>query len=218
MAHTTRVLVAGLVIAGALVSVKHSEAAEPQANAAVARPLVGPTAAGVRTTSPVLAALIRQATGRSATFRGLIDTIEASDGIVHVSEGKCRHGARACLPLTMTVAGPFRILFIFVRIDTRRADWDYMGSIGHELYHAIEVLSDPQNHEQLRNGPVVHERGQSRERDLRDQRGSRYGLRGASRGPRGASSGVQVIGVITRLVRGREALGAATPSRASNRA
>ncbi len=143
MAHTTRILVAGLVIAGALVSVKHSEAAEPQANAAAARPLVGPTAAGVRTTSPVLAALIRQATGRSATFRGLIDTIEASDGIVHVSEGKCRHGARACLPLTVTVAGPFRILFIFVRIDTRRADWDYMGSIGHELHHAIEVLSDP---------------------------------------------------------------------------
>ena len=76
-------------------------------------------------------------------FARLIDTIEASDGIVHVSEGKCRHGARACLPLTVTVAGPFRILFIVVRIDTRRADWDYMGSIGHELHHAIEVLSDP---------------------------------------------------------------------------
>ena len=142
MAHTTRILVAGIVMAGALVSAKHSEAANPQANAAAARPLVG-TAAGVRTTSPVLATLIRQATERSATFRALIDTIEASDGIVQVSEGKCRHGARACLPLTVTVAGPFRILFIFVRIDTRRADWDYMGSIGHELYHAIEVLSDP---------------------------------------------------------------------------
>jgi hypothetical protein len=126
-----------------LVSVKHSEAAEPQANAAAARPLVGPTAAGVRTTSPVLAALIRQATGRSATFRGLIHTIEASDGIVHVSEGKCRHGLRACLPLTVTVAGPFRILFIFVRIDSGRADWAYMESIGHELRHAIEVLSAP---------------------------------------------------------------------------
>ena len=143
MAHATRILVAGIVIAGALVSAKHSEAAEPQANTATARPLVGPTAAGVRTTSPVLATLIRQATERSATFRALIDTIEASDGIVQVSEGKCRHGARACLPLTVTVAGPFRILFILVRIDTQRADWDYMGSIGHELHHAIEVLSDP---------------------------------------------------------------------------
>jgi len=143
MAKTTRILVAGIVMAGALVGAKHSEAAKPQANAAAARPLVGPAASGVRTTNPVLATLIRQATERSATFRGLIDTIEASDGIVHVTEGKCRHGARACLPLTVTIAGPFRILFILVRIDTGRADWDYMGSIGHELHHSIEVLSDP---------------------------------------------------------------------------
>ena len=78
MAHTTRILVAGIVMVGALVSAKHSEAAQPQDNAAAARPLIGSTAAGVRTTSPVLATLIRQATERSATFRGLIDTIEAS--------------------------------------------------------------------------------------------------------------------------------------------
>ena len=218
MAHTTRILVAGIVMVGALVSAKHSEAAKPQENAAAARPPVGPTAAGVRTTSPVLATLIRQASERSATFRALIDTIEASDGIVQVSEGKCRHGARACLPLTVTVAGPFRILFILVRIDTRRADWDYMGSIGHELHHAIEVLSDAQDHGQSRNGAVVHERGKGGEWDLRNRRGSRYGVRSATRGPRGASSGVQVMSGITRLVRGREALGAATPSRASNRA
>ena len=38
MAHTTRILVAGIVMAGALVSAKHSEAAEPQDNAAAARP------------------------------------------------------------------------------------------------------------------------------------------------------------------------------------
>ena len=143
MTNATRNLVVGAVMAVTLAGATHSEAADPQGDAAAARPLVGPTAAGVRTTSPALVALIRQATEHSATFRGLIDTIEASDGIVHVSEGKCRHGARACLPLTVTVAGPFRILFVLVRIDTRRADWDYMGSIGHELHHAIEVLSDP---------------------------------------------------------------------------
>ena len=142
MAHTTRIWVAGLVVAGAFVSAKHSEAAEPQTDVAVTRPLVG-TAAGVRTTSPVLATLIHHATERSATFRSLIDMIEASDGIVHVSEGKCRHGLLACLPLTVTVAGPYRILFIFVRLDTGRADWAYMTSIGHELRHAIEVLSAP---------------------------------------------------------------------------
>ena len=153
MANTTRIVVAGIVMAGALVSAKQSEAAKPQASAAAARPLVRPTGAGVRTTSPALATLIRQATERSTTFRGLMDTIDASDGIVHVNEGKCRPGVRACLLLTMTVAGPYRVLFILVRVDTRRADWDYMGSIGHELRHAIEVLSDPKvtsNHAMVR--------------------------------------------------------------------
>ena len=162
--------------------------------------------------------VIGEATERSATFRGLIDTIEASDGIVHVSEGKCRHGARACLPLTVTVAGPFRILFIFVRIDTRRADWDYMGSIGHELYHAIEVLSDPRitsSHAMVRlftnEGRLVNG---TFETNAAVDTGSAVRLEVLEV----ASSGVQVMRAITRLVRGREALGAATPSRASNRA
>jgi hypothetical protein len=38
-------------------------------------------------------------------------------------------------------AGPNRILRVVV--DIRKADWDLMGSIGHELRHAVEVLADP---------------------------------------------------------------------------
>lgn len=29
-----------------------------------------------------------------------------------------------------------------LKVDARMADWDLMASIGHELQHAIEVLSD----------------------------------------------------------------------------
>ena len=41
----------------------------------------------------------------------------------------------------MVAAGPNRILRI--QVDTRKGDWDLMGSIGHELRHAVEVLGDP---------------------------------------------------------------------------
>ena len=140
MANTTRSLVAGMVMAAVLVGAEWGEATESRDSAAMARPVAGQAGAGVRTESPALATLIRQATQRSATFRGLIDTIEASDGIVYVNEGECARGVRACLLHLVTVAGPWRRLW--VHVDTQRPDWDLMGSIGHELHHATEVLSD----------------------------------------------------------------------------
>lgn len=94
----------------------------------------------VRTDSATVATLIAEASARSVTFRSLVEAIDATDGIVFVSEGKCKHGVAACLYLTVTKAGPNRLLRIAV--DTRKADWDVMGSIGHELQHAMEVLSD----------------------------------------------------------------------------
>jgi hypothetical protein len=96
----------------------------------------------VRSDSPAIAAAIREATERSATFRRLVDTIDTTNGLVYVDEGVCGHSVRACLVLSVTVAGPFRLLRIL--IDTRkRTDQELMGSIGHELQHAVEVLSDP---------------------------------------------------------------------------
>lgn len=94
----------------------------------------------LRPTGITLVTVVREATARSRTFRGLVETIERSDGLVYVEEGDCGHGVRACLA-TVIVAGPNRVLR--VRLDGRRADWDLMGSIGHELRHAVEVLGDP---------------------------------------------------------------------------
>lgn len=88
----------------------------------------------------MIARLIHEATVRSATFRSLIATIHASDGIVYVNEGKCGHGVRSCLA-DVTAAGPNRL--VRIQVNTRKADWDLMGSIGHELRHAVEVLGDP---------------------------------------------------------------------------
>lgn len=94
----------------------------------------------VRGTEASLVAVIRDAADRSSTFRKLVDTINASDGIVYVERGRCGHGVRACL-VAVSVAPPNRI--VRVKVDARMADWDLMGSIGHELRHAVEVLDDP---------------------------------------------------------------------------
>ena len=95
----------------------------------------------IRSHSPTVHALIREGSARSATFRQLVDTINASDGLVYVNQGPCGHGVRSCLANKVTVAGPYRILHVLV--NTRAAEWDLIGSIGHELRHAIEVLAVP---------------------------------------------------------------------------
>ena len=95
----------------------------------------------VRSANPLLAASIREGVRRSTTFRRLIQTIDATDGLVYVEDGKCGHGVRTCLVTTMTLAGPHRILYVLV--DARRSERDLIGSIGHELWHAVEVLSAP---------------------------------------------------------------------------
>lgn len=134
MTKTTRNLVISMALSVAPVGIPATEA-----NASTAAPVaVAPT--HVRTHSPELASVIRQAAERSTTFRSLVDAIDASDGIVYVEPGDCGRGVRACL-VTVTAAGPARILQ--VRVDPRKADWDLMGSIGHELRHVVEVLGSP---------------------------------------------------------------------------
>ena len=99
------------------------------------------TLAHIRPRNPALAALIEQATERSATFRQLVETINHSAAIVYVQEGDCGHGVRACVR-SVSAAGPYRLLW--VHVDTRKqVDSHVMASIGHELRHAIEVIDDP---------------------------------------------------------------------------
>jgi hypothetical protein len=71
----------------------------------------------VRSESPAIAAAIQAAAARSETLRRLIEAINATDGLVYVEEGKCGHSVRACLALSIKVAGPHRLLRIVV--DTR---------------------------------------------------------------------------------------------------
>lgn len=87
-----------------------------------------------------LAAVIQKATNRSATFAALVEQIDRSDGVVYVEEDECGHGVKACLA-DVRKAGPNR--FLRVVVDARLSVVEQMAVIGHELQHAIEVLSDP---------------------------------------------------------------------------
>jgi hypothetical protein len=95
----------------------------------------------IRTSNAAIAALLEQVVKLSPTFQGLVDTINASDGIVYVERGECKSAVRSCLLMSVVIAGPLRALN--VRLDLQRPDDQLMGSIAHELRHAVEVLSDP---------------------------------------------------------------------------
>lgn len=94
----------------------------------------------VRTSDPVIAVFIREAIASSATFRRLIDIVNTSNGLVYIDSGYCQF-VPACLVFSVTAAGPHRILRILV--NTGRDAAHVKAAIGHELSHAIEVLSQP---------------------------------------------------------------------------
>jgi hypothetical protein len=133
--HSTR-RVQSLILRAALVTVIGGTAVQP-----IAAETEIPPVTHIRTSSPGLAELMRDATARSMTFQQLVDTINGTDGIVYVEEGTCGHSVRACLMLSLAISGPYRLLY--VRVNRRNGNWDLQGSIGHELRHVIEVLSSP---------------------------------------------------------------------------
>ena len=92
--------------------------------------------------NPLLSTTIRQGAERSPTFRRLIEAINATDGLVYVSEDKCGDGVRTCLPSSLELSGPNRLLRIVVS-GLRAPGCELKASVGHELQHALEVLRNP---------------------------------------------------------------------------
>jgi hypothetical protein len=138
MSKTARRGAQAAVLAAFLGWTANATATESTASVVDAPSLMAPDAR-VRGVSARVVAVINEAAARSESFRGLVAQIGTTDGIVYVAEGQCGHGVRACLLLTMTTMGENRVLRILV--DPRKPDRDLMGSIGHELQHAMEVLS-----------------------------------------------------------------------------
>jgi hypothetical protein len=137
MATMGRNVAVALTVAIALIGApRQNAAAQGEAVTNTTRTLTS----HVRSANPAILILIAAATERSATFRRLVEDIDASDSYVYVNVGKCGHDVRACLA-RVTASGPRR--FMWVKVDANKADWDLMGSIGHELRHALEVIAEP---------------------------------------------------------------------------
>jgi hypothetical protein len=128
----------GLAIRAALIVSLGCSLAQPAAAASD-----GSAMFRVRSSDRTITALIDLAATRSLTFKKLLTLIQASDGIVYVEPGNCGHGTRACLKVWMGTSGSTR--FLRVIVDRRKADseMDFAGSIGHELQHTVEALSEP---------------------------------------------------------------------------
>jgi hypothetical protein len=148
MDRTTRTLaiaVVGVAVLGWASNARATQSGESSAD----QPRLMSPDDRVRGGSARLATAIRDAAEESSTFHRLVDQIGATDGVVYVLEGHCKRGLRACLILDMSVTGTNRVLWI--HIDPRKMDRDLMGSMGHELQHALEVLS----HASIRSGSAM---------------------------------------------------------------
>jgi hypothetical protein len=97
----------------------------------------------VRSSDSTITTLIDLAATRSLTFKRLLTVIQASNGIVYVEPGNCGHGTRACLKTWIGVGGPTRFLRVIVDRRKANSEVDFIGSIGHELQHTVEALSEP---------------------------------------------------------------------------
>ena len=99
------------------------------------------TSSWVRSESPIVRSAIALARERSATFRRLLESIETTDGLIYIIEGECPRGAGACLPMSMEIAGPRRLLRILVN-PRWYPGCEMVEAIAHELQHARESLAD----------------------------------------------------------------------------
>ena len=96
----------------------------------------------VRAIDAALNALIEEGRTRSATFRGLVDRLEASDWFVFVQPGACPD--RAAIGCLMHVVGVFekrRYVRLLVKPEGRHPD-QVLVILAHELQHALEVVTD----------------------------------------------------------------------------
>ena len=96
--------------------------------------------ARIRPQDPRLTVLLRDGMTRSATFRALVNRIEASNLIVYVSLSPIMKASLAGKLTWMTRAGDFR--YLRATINTEQNHDQMIATLAHELQHAVEVLED----------------------------------------------------------------------------
>lgn len=121
-----------------VVTCTNATAANPDAGRAEARS--AKTESRLRPQDPRLAALLRAGAARSATFRSLVDRLEAGRVIVYISLSRTLHPNLAGRLTWLTSAGRFRYLKATLNAG-QHAD-QMIATLAHELQHALEVSED----------------------------------------------------------------------------
>jgi len=99
-----------------------------------------PPAAHVRTSNRRIADVLREALRRSESFRDLIATLEGLDRTVYVEEAKCdADGVRSCLHIVKSRDSNV----LLISVDPRQSTRSLIAQLAHELYHAVEIASEP---------------------------------------------------------------------------
>jgi hypothetical protein len=84
--------------------------------------------------------LLRDGYARSATFRALVNRIEASNLFVYVSFSPLMKASLAGKLTWMSRAGKFR--YVRATINAEQNLDQMIATLAHELHHAVEVLED----------------------------------------------------------------------------
>jgi hypothetical protein len=86
--------------------------------------------------------LVARAAAQSPLVQALIDRIEAADVIVYV---RIRQFAQSDLNgrVALLSAMPARQRFLMIELACGRSDVMTMSTLGHELYHAVEIAEQP---------------------------------------------------------------------------
>jgi hypothetical protein len=104
---------------------------------AVADDPIGKLFTRVRSTDRFMIALVREGYDRSATFRELVERLQASNITVFVLPGYCSGGRfRACL---VSVSGSDRARHIRIKVDPHTTNDRLIATVAHELQHAVEI-------------------------------------------------------------------------------
>ena len=98
--------------------------------------------ARIRPQNPRLANLLREGSARSATFRAIVNRIEAGNVIVYVSLSPTLQSSLAGKLAWMSRAGAFR--YLKATINTEQSSVQMIATLAHELQHVLEVSADPE--------------------------------------------------------------------------
>ena len=96
----------------------------------------------VRASEPRILALLEIGLSRSATFRNLVATLDASDVIVYVEPKLTRQNLGGYLAHRIVARGGYR--YLRIAIEMQGAEGRSVPLLAHELQHAVEIAQTPE--------------------------------------------------------------------------